>query len=137
MNAKELAVRLAAVRAEIKELKLLEDELVQDLAAEMEMDALVVEGVGIFERKWTAPRKKWDSSGLRYELRKRVPEMDRLVASTGQIESEVEVYDRVLSDACNMDSGWRSTRLKYYELDPDEWCERGPGKYGIKLVTVQ
>lgn len=134
-HAVELATQLAEVRDKIKVLKYLEDQLVTTLAEEMEFDALIVDGVGVFERRMSRPRKAWDHELIRYDLMRKLPEVPRLMQpGTGEVESDVETFGRVLFECARPE--WRILGLKKYDLDPDDYSETTPGRYNIQITQV-
>jgi hypothetical protein len=129
-TAPEIASELHAVRSQIAALRLREGELVDELAAEMTEDRLEVPELGVFERRRKADRKAWDHEGIRRELWKRAEcSVDH---ETGEIESEAEAQVRTVFECARPE--WRTTALRKYGIDPNEYAEVTYGGYSIQFT---
>ena len=127
-TAVELAQLLHEVRSKIAELRLREGEIVDALAAEMPENRLEVPELGVFERRRKADRKSWDHEGLRRELWKRAEcSVDH---ETGEIESEAEAQVRTIFECARPE--WRTTALRKYGIDPNEYAEVTYDGYSIQ-----
>jgi hypothetical protein len=129
-TAPEIATQLHAVRSQIAALRLQEGELVDRLAAEMTEDRLEIPDLGVFERRRKADRKAWDHEGLRRELWKRAE--CNVDPETGEIESEAEAQVRTIFECARTE--WRTTALRKYGIDPNEYAEVTYGGYSIQFT---
>lgn len=120
--------RLRTIR---QALAMWEGELTDWLADALGRNQVTVDGVGTAEIKRGNDRKQWDNDALIRLVIARGRDERRVDEETGEYESEAEAVGRALM-ACARPS-WRVTALKERGIDPDEYCEKTPGRLSVVI----
>lgn len=132
-----LAVLLAAVRRGRATLAFIESEVERDLAALMASNVVVVDGVGVLERRSGRKRSNWDHTRLASLLAARVADQRRVDPATGEILARPpgrlaqDIVDELL--ACAGLSYWKVGELRARRLDPATFCEEEPGRTTVGI----
>lgn len=84
----------------------------------------------------TTPRSrtKWDKDGLIDLVRRKAGEVDRLLSRDGEVETDVEVTLRLVTDTLSI-SGGKVTGLKKLGHAPDEFCQETTSAPRIRVET--
>lgn len=132
-----LAKLFAALRTQINNLKTIQDDVGQALLKLMDSrKPLPIEGVGVFEKKWSSGRDEWDHSGIAHALAK--------VTLASETEDDKNGPDQLwrasdlLVETLLRVAGvtyWRTGEARKLGVNPDEFRERGDGKYAVKFVA--
>ena len=130
---------LARFLAELRAVKKLLDEQVREAEAQlaeiMDDKSIVVQGVGVFERRVGTDRRAWQWDDL-------LPRLTRLhldPGGTGEIPSTAEAVEamrRLIVDVIGVtpSRGPRVTALRALGLDPDEYAETTPGRVSVQIT---
>lgn len=118
-DVEHVAHLVAAIQRVKKTLALAEDDLSQFLWREVPVGEVVqVDGVP-YRMRGGSKREAWDHDDVRRDLQKVIA--DRLAASPFVVEQVVEAW----TAACGYQ--WKTTGLRSYGLDPDEYCHVSKG----------
>ncbi|MGH9002123.1 MAG: hypothetical protein ACRDYV_03240 [Acidimicrobiia bacterium] len=132
-----LAALLAAVRRGRATLALLESEIETLLAGLMSSNVVVVDGVGVLERRGGRKRSNWDHARLASMLAARVADQRRVDPDTGEILARPpgrlaqDVVDELLT--CAGVSYWKVGELRARSVDPSSFCEEEPGRASVMV----
>jgi hypothetical protein len=132
----QCALVLAEIKKAIRNMRELEREIETILAERLDnigQKTLSLDSVGIFERKWSSPAKKWDSEAIISKMFQKLPDIPRLIdKKTGEIQSDADALVSLLAKCARLE--WRATPLKELGLDPDEYAEKTTnGRYTIRF----
>lgn len=132
MTIDEAARRLAALKAQRKELDVLMGDLESWLAERLPRGGMAVEGVGWLEAKPATKRTQWDHDEVVRHVTARARDERQVDPETGEYEPVEEAIVRVLRECAGI-GYWKVTGLRARGLDPDEFCtvERGPRRVTI------
>lgn len=130
----ELAAHLASLKARHRELGLsiqqAEGDLIDAMDGEWEVE---VEGLGVFKRRAGTKRTAWRHDDM-WRAMGRLAQADRIVdPETGEVESVADSWSRHVVAAC-APGYWRTTPLREWGIDPDEFCERTTGRSTIQII---
>lgn len=127
-----LAYGLASFKKMKAELDVLIRGIEDDCAAHLPSKKVVVEGLGVLERRSTTTRK-WDSEGLlRYMVRDVLDPDHTGEISYDRIWELVEALQKALPLTASL--GWRVTALKELNMPVDTFSETS---YGRQTITIQ
>lgn len=89
------------------------------------------------ERRGGKNRKNWESGSLWSEIVRR----SRFDRDTGEELSEADARERLIqmTFACvpfTGSLGWRTTALRSFDIQPDEYCESSPAPYRVEVHHV-
>lgn len=124
---------LAEVRDTIAKAKIREAELVDWIAKGMHGQQ-ERRGPWRVERRWGSPRSKWASESLFGEMCARSS-----VDADGQMLNDTEGRRRLIDmlHGClplTASLGWRTTALRSFGIDPDDWSEKGQGSWRVEVI---
>jgi hypothetical protein len=135
-DLEHLAVIKAAIREAKEVLSAIEKDIDPDIAALMGEQQVQV-GEFRLERRGGKNRKQWQSGSLWSELCRR----SRFDPDTGEELSAEAARERLvqMTHACvpfTGSLGWRTTALRSYGLDPDEYAEVSPAPWRVEVHRV-
>lgn len=99
-----------------------------------------VEGVGDVEKSWGLDRKGWEHDALLDLILARSRDERKADEKTGEYESEVEAFKRVLRDCAGF-SYWKvgkkeeGTGLRGRGIDPSDYCREEPKRVSIDVPS--
>jgi hypothetical protein len=80
-------------------------------------------------------RTQWDKPGLLDLVRRKAGEVDRLLSREGEVESDVEVTLRLVSDTLSIGGG-KVTGIRKLGHEPDEYCSESASPARIRVETL-
>lgn len=96
------------------------------LARQMDRDQLLVVPGGVFESKWSSPRKRWNHAQLKTVVAEKV--LERAVdPDTGAVLAPPSQLIREAFEVVGI-SYWKVGELKGLGVNADHYCEKEPGK---------
>lgn len=128
------AYLLDMAKAARTHLSAVEQALTEHIAAVWRLERHVapveVPGLGLVGVKWGVERKQWDHEALTSAV------VDaNLAAGDGEIPDPFTVARWVTEAAAP--SYWRAGVLRGLDIDPDDYCERRPGRASVVITTPQ
>lgn len=132
-----LAALLAAVRRSRATLAFVESEVERLLARAMPSNVVVVDGVGVLERRAGRKRSSWDHARLASLLAARVADQRLVDPETGEVlprppgRLAQDVVDEFLR--CAGVSYWKVGELRARNLDPAGFCEEEAGRTTVGI----
>lgn len=130
-----LAFGLVALKVIVDDLRTLIRSIEDDVVALLPAKKVVVDGLGVLEKKKGSARKAWQSEDLLGQVIRLAVDPD----GTGEIPPPGELLERLRSTLVAVvpftgSLGWRVGALRDLGLDPDEWCHTEPGRIGLQIT---
>lgn len=130
-----LAYGLAGLKKITAEIRLFADAVETDVYRLLPSKREVVDGLGVVERRQGATRRKWQSEELLGQVLRLALDPD----GTGELPPAGELLARIRSALLETvpftgSLAWRVTALRELGLDPDEWCEKTPGRKAVQIT---
>lgn len=134
-NLDALAAGLHHLIPLLRDLRILHQSVMDDVANLMPSPQWDVEGVGRLERKQATDRRSWDWEALWPALVRNELDPD----GTGELPAVAEVVEamtRLAVDVIGLTGSKapRVTELRKRGLQVDEWCESKPGKVSVVIT---
>lgn len=132
----ELARELASLKAHRRDV----DIAIQDCEVQV-IDAMdgawecVVPGLGAVKRRKGTKRTAWQHDDLWRLMGRMAQERRNVDEDTGEVESVADALARHITAAC-APGYWRTTPLREWGVDPDEYCQKTEGRDSIQIVGV-
>lgn len=114
----------------------LEDQIVRDMPAK----EMVVDGVGQITLRTGTKRTAWDNDGIVDLLVARISDNPQVICDpdTGEVLPPHEVVALALRAFLEVARpSWRTTQLRSYRIDPDEYATTTYGRKSVQLPKVE
>ncbi len=131
---------LQQLRRAAAQLRWATDELEDEIAKVMPHKEVEVPGVGLVTLRTATSRKAWDKEGLMSVLTARIADEPGLYADedTGELLTPTQTVEHVLASFLQAATpSFKSTGLRAFRIDPDEWCETSYGRKTIQTPTPE
>lgn len=133
-----MALLLAALRRAMAQLRWAADELEDEITKAMPGKEVEVPGLGKIEMRTGSSRKGWDKDALTRTMIHTIAADYSPTALVDPISGEeVDVHhfvEHVITLWCDAATpSWKSTGLRQFKIDPDEYCEV---TWGRKTITM-
>lgn len=123
----DLTAELNAARSEIE----------ASLAADMESDELILEGLPPLVRHQGGRRTNWDGKRLAHVVGMRVlVDEDGVAKQPRPVEVAARVTEEIIDCAGlhRPSHGWSATALKKRGIKPSDYCEYEPGRVSVRFA---
>lgn len=141
-DASDMAELLASVREARERLQQVERDLETATAKAMIGDQIITPTMRV-ERSRAADRKAWDHAGWQSDARAKVLRARGLLGAVAVITADgeelpVSELHAALSDLQSVhgSAAPRLTQLRGLGLDPDDYCERSPGRWAVRVQRL-
>lgn len=131
-----MVVLLQALRRAQAQMRWAEEELEDEIVKVMPRKDMVIDGVGAATLRTATARKQWDKDGLVAVLVARIADDPEILVEvdTGEMLTPHEQAERIIGLFLEAATpSWKTTGLRRFKIDPDEWCET---TYGRKTVQT-
>ncbi len=135
-----MALLLVAIRRAMAQLRWAADELEDEITKVMPSKTMNVAGLGQIEMRTGASRKGWDKEGLIANLTHQIAVDQPPIANaiTGEVVSPHAVVEGVLQQfLIAATPSWKTTGLREFHIDPDEYCTTTWGRKTIQTPSVE
>lgn len=95
---------------------------------------LRIEGMPPVVRHTPKARNAWRKDELLGEVHRLVPQVDRLLSPSGEVEGDAEVAIRLVTDVFSLGGG-KVTGLRKHGLDADEFCSVEVSPERLRIET--
>lgn len=130
---------LVAVRRAQAQLRWAEEQLEDEIVKVMPAKDLDVPGVGTVTLRTGTSRKQWDNDGIVDVLVARIGDNPHVLCDpdTGETLPPHEVAALAIRTFLEVARpSWRTTQLRSYRIDPDEYCETTYGRKTLQTPPV-
>lgn len=135
-----MAQLLAAIRRAVAQLKWADEQLEDEIVKVMRTKEEQVPGLGTIEMRTGSSRKGWDKDGLNRALTQVIAGDLTPVANveTGEVIAPQRIVETVLSQyLVAATPNWKSTGLRQFGINPDDYCEVTWGRKSITTPKVE
>jgi hypothetical protein len=129
-----IAALLSTLRRCRTTLGFIESEAEGALARVMPEKIVIIDGVGVLERRSGKKRTAWDHRRVAFLLAARVADR-RVDPDTGEVMPPGVLAGAVTEEilGCAGISYWRVGALRDRNLDPSDYCEENPGRPSVQI----